>query len=566
MPEKMTNRDWLGIIILTLVCGIISFARLGDFNAPQTSWMPEPGERAIIDFGVMTEITEIQFRMGARHDRGFTVSHSTDGERWEPLHTVDGANVFYWTHVPVGVTTRFISITATGWDLRLQEIAFRGTDGELLTGFSTSPNAYALTDEQHLTPERRSFMNSTYFDEIYHPRTGYEFAYGLAVYETTHPPLGKVFIAASVRVLGMTPFGWRFPGALFGVMMVPLLYAFARALFRSNRWALFAAFIFAFDFMRFTQTRLATIDTYVTFFVIAMYFFMYLYVREVNLFAGDRRGREAVFLKKSLFYLALCGAMMGLAVASKWQGVYGAIGLPILFFPALYKLYTTEPRHEQRKTKITFMSCFIIFVAVPLVIYTLSYIPFMLAHGGGLRTAWNNQMHMYSYHAELVAEHNFASDWWSWPILQRPIWLYVNRISSTVNAGMTSFGNPAVWWFGIAATVAAVFSLVRRKGKDGTNDRYIIVFLLVAFAAQYLPWAMVSRLTFIYHFFPSVPFVILFITWFFKRYVKKPAITYTYAGIVAALFVLFYPVLSGLPMNVEFVRKWLAWLPGWVFM
>jgi dolichyl-phosphate-mannose--protein O-mannosyl transferase len=566
MPEKMTRQDWLGIIFLTLMCGIISFARLGDFSAPQTSWTPEPGEHAILDLGEHVLITGIHFRMGARHDRGFTVSYFGEDE-WQSLHTVNGANVFYWTYVPVNVYTRYIALTATGWDLRLQEIAFMGADGELLPVSHTSENATALTDEQHLVPERRSFMNSTYFDEIYHPRTGYEFANGLAVYETTHPPLGKVFIAASVRIFGMTPFGWRFPGTLVGVLMVPLLYAFARVLFRSNNGALFAALIFSFDFMRFAQTRLATIDTYVTFFVIAMYYFMYLYIREVNFYVTDRKHKESGFLKRSLPKLALCGVMMGLAIASKWQGVYGAIGLPVLFFPALYKVYINEPKYERGKTRTTVLSCFAFFILVPLVIYILSYIPFMAAQGGGLRAAWDNQQHMFSYHADLVAEHGFASDWWSWPLMIRPIWLYVNRISPTVNAGMTSFGNPAVWWFGIVAVGTAVVAVIRKKGfKNSSVPIYVPIFLLVAFAAQYLPWVGVSRLTFIYHFFPSVPFMVLLITWFFIRYVKKPVYIYVYAGLVVALFVLFYPVLSGVPMDVEFVRKYLVWLPGWVFM
>jgi hypothetical protein len=209
----MTRRDWLGIIILTLVCAVISFIRLGDFNAPQTSWTPEAGEIARIDFGAAVEISEIQFRMGARHDRGFTINHSPDGENWRTLHTVSNANVFHWTHVPVEATARYIEVIANHGDLRLQEIAFRDAQGGLISVFHTSPNAAALTDEQHLVPLRRSFMNSTYFDEIYHPRTGYEFVHGIGVYETTHPPLGKVFIAASVRVFGMTPFAWRFPGA-----------------------------------------------------------------------------------------------------------------------------------------------------------------------------------------------------------------------------------------------------------------------------------------------------------------------------------------------------------------
>jgi dolichyl-phosphate-mannose--protein O-mannosyl transferase len=117
-----------------------------------------------------------------------------------------------------------------------------------------------------------------------------------------------------------------------------------------------------------------------------------------------------------------------------------------------------------------------------------------------------------------------------------------------------------VWWFGIVAVLTAFATVIRKR------NLYVPVFLLVAMAAQYVPWMLVSRLTFIYHFFPSLPFMILLIVWFFRYYIKKPAIMYAYAGVVFAMFALFYPVLSGLPMNVEFVRKWLAWLPGWVFM
>lgn len=41
---------------------------------------------------------------------------------------------------------------------------------------------------------------------------------------------------------------------------------------RNTPAAALACFLFAFDFMHFTQTRIATIDVYITFFVIAMYY------------------------------------------------------------------------------------------------------------------------------------------------------------------------------------------------------------------------------------------------------------------------------------------------------
>jgi len=579
----MTKKEWLSIIALTIMVAFISFARLGDRHAPQTSWTPQFGEYALVRFPAPVDVGALMFRMGARHDQGFHVTFSRDGTAWEHLHQVNSANVFYWTHVPLREVVQYIRIMATGHELRLQEVAFLGTNAIAWGGFDLlTPEAYALFDEQHLVPERRTFMNSTYFDEIYHPRAAYEYVHGLWVFENTHPPMGKNFIALSVRLFGMTPWAWRMPGTLFGVLMVPLLYAFARVLFKHHGWAMFAATVFAFDFMRFTQTRLATIDTYVTFFVLAMYFCMFLYVREVNRYVTDRKNYEGAFLLRSLLMLAACGAMMGLAVASKWQGVYGALGLPVLFFPALYKLYCAEPRYEKRLSRTTFMACFGFFIAVPVVIYALSYIPFALAQGQGWRGAWDNQQHMFSYHAHLVAEHGFASNWWSWPLMLRPLWLYVNRISAEINAGMSTLGNPAVWWFGVVATAGAVWAVVKRKtvGAAHTrkplkrldpnfvmeNERYALIFILTAYGFNFLPWALISRLTFIYHYFPSVPFVVLLITWFFRRYLNRTALIVGYLTVVIGLFAFFYPVLSGWPMRVEFVHRWLTWLPGWVFM
>ena len=142
----------------------------------------------------------------------------------------------------------------------------------------------------------------------------------------------------------------------------------------------------------------------------------------------------------------------------------------------------------------------------------------------------------------------------------RPIWFFANTVSLEIRQGISSFGNPAIWWFGIAATVYSLYALIEKKD-------YLLIFILVAYAAQYLPWAFVSRTAFIYHYFPSVPFVVLLITYFFKNGpIRNRKITYAYGALVAALFILFYPVLSGMPFSVNFVHTYLRWLPGWVLM
>jgi len=584
-PPPMKIKDYAFIFAVIIIYSAIAFFRLGDMQAPQTSWTPELGEAVTIDLGSTQTISEIVYRMGPVHDRAFSLEASDDGENWRHIQMFSPGftAVFHWNYDPIvnedfvlmPFDARYLQIRSQSEGLRIQEVAFRNPHGELIPIASVYPANSPLVDEQHLVPEHRYFMNSTYFDEVYHARAGYEFLHRLNVFETTHPNMGQNFKAMSIAVFGMTPFGWRFPGTMAGVLMVPLIYAFARLLFKSNNWGLFATILFTFDFMHFAQTRIATIDSYVTLFVIAMYFFMYRFIH----------GVERDSFRKKMIILLLCGISVGLAIASKWQGVYAVLGLPFVFFPALYRLYL----RDRKQAETIFYSCFGFFVAIPLVIYLLSYIPFVNATGGGgLRNIWANTVSMYRYHSGLVETHSFSSYWWEWPLVLRPIWLYAGRIVDGARGTIASFGNPAVWWAGFVASIYIIFhfftqltpvefvqflkkpAYLRKRGlfiTKGLNRD--IAFLLVAFAAQYLPWMLISRLTWIYHFFPSVPFVVLILTWVVKHMVERQpklkGVAIAYACIVVALFALFYPVLSAWPISMEFVQTYLHWLPRWHF-
>ena len=112
-------------------------------------------------------------------------------------------------------------------------MVFQDADGNLLMPVNEK-DYHALFDEQDMFEGRQSWSNGTYFDEIYHARTAYEMVHHLYCYENTHPPLGKIFIALGVSIFGMNPFGWRFMGTLFGVLMVPIIYVFAKKMFKET--------------------------------------------------------------------------------------------------------------------------------------------------------------------------------------------------------------------------------------------------------------------------------------------------------------------------------------------
>ena len=357
--------------------------------------------------------------------------------------------------------------------------------------------------------------------------------------------------------------------------MVPPVYLFARKLSKNTLTAAFACVLFAFDFMHFTQTRIATIDVYITFFVILMYYFMYQY---------STLSFYDTSLKRTLLPLGACGFCMGMGIACKWTGVYAGCGLAVIFFSVLYKRYReyvyagTDPAgstngisHRYIRTHFipyarrTVLFCLVFFVAVPAVIYLLSYIPFRDYSDRELfgRLLYNQET-MFGYHSSLNSTHDFASAWYEWPLLKRPIWYYSRVITRTADGGLregiSAFGNPAVWWAGIPASFYMVYLGLKKKDKTAA-------FLLTGYMAQYLPWFFVTRITFIYHYFPSVVFVVLMIMYSFcqwKKSLARTAAIVLYAAVVLELFLLFYPVLAGAPVEAAFVEKYLRWFPGWV--
>ena len=616
----LKKRDWVIMLGLTAVYAVVGFYRLGAMTAPQTGYASTAaGESVVLDLGERREDFHIYY-YGGISDTQFSFAVSDDGEaysqesdaffdrgecfKWmalrSPVYAEDGVMVKGASGGMLSFSGRYLRVTFKGAGSALWEIA--AVDGEgnalplTLAGASgalegRADDPAALIDEQDTVPDVPSWYNSMYFDEIYHARTGYEHAHGLSTYETTHPPLGKVFMSWCIRLMGMTPFAWRFAGALCGVLMIPMIYLLAMQLFGRTSWAALAAMLLACDCMHYTQTRIATIDSFPVLFMMGMFLFMARWMK-MSFYHQP--------LWRTLVPLALSGVFMGLAIASKWIGCYGAVGLAVLFFARFYVLwrqsvYAREHRREApafaraanlfaRNGAQTIAACCVFFVVVPVVIYAASYIPYLRYYGEvrwNLRTferIWNAQVTMFDYHRNLVAEHFFASPWYEWPVIAKPMWYYNADFK---NPGMASsilaFGNPAVWWTGLAGILFVLgYSVYRNAlpalrvlpGRDDEYDRALPV-IAVAFLSGYLPWVLVSRLTFIYHYFASVPWIIL-ATAQGLRYLERGharaarVLAALLAAVALVLFIGFFPLASGF----EVPRAWcdaMNWFHNWMW-
>lgn len=567
VPASVAKRGGgiLGIVLLTAVYAAVAFSNLGDASSPEHYAALETGSTMEITFAQEVDLGRIFYFAGLNTGE-ITVYAGPIGAE-TAIGTMPHAyrDVFKWRDAELDEGTHLVTrlvLTAQNdreEPVEIGEMAFFDSRGLRVdpSDISVSPGAEGLTDEPMAVPEVSTWRNSTHFDEIYHARTALEHLRQIWPYEISHPPLGKLILSVGLVLFGVNPFGWRFMGTLFGVLMLPVLWRFLRKLFDDERIALCGTAIFAFDFMHFVQTRIATIDTYGVFFILLMYLCFWGWFRD-----GSKRD------------LALAGVFFGLGAASKWTCLYAGAGLGVLWVLAwLFRWHDARLAGEAEK-KTCFEDfilnvgfCVIWFILVPGVIYYLSYTPYGLAKGlrapgmyfSGeyLRTVWENQTFMFTYHAGLIAEHPYSSSWWQWLIDARPILYYLEYGEGTV-AAIAAFTSPILAWAGLISVVWLTVRAVRRQDRRA-------LFLVVGYLAQLVPWMVISRLTFAYHYFACVVFLVLALCAVFDEMRARGHIRWMYAftGVSLALFAMFYPVLTGVEVDRYYSWKVLKWFPSW---
>ncbi|MHB8399517.1 MAG: phospholipid carrier-dependent glycosyltransferase, partial [Candidatus Limnocylindrales bacterium] len=163
-------------------------------------------------------------------------------------------------------------------------------------------------------------------------------------------------------------------------------------------------------------------------------------------------------------------------------------------------------------------------LVLPIVVYILLYIPWALNSGGPAGSplifpagtpiigAWppghNGQTlfdltkAMYAYHNDLRATHPASSPWWAWPVDLKPVWFYQGSFAGNTSAAIYDAGNLVIWWLGVPAMGFVVWQSFKRRSPG-------LALIAIAFAFQWLSWARIDRATFQYHYYTSVPFVVI---------------------------------------------------------
>lgn len=557
----MNKKDaiWLGILLT--VFASLAFFRLGNTFAPQSAYRVTSENRDIVlDFGDYLDIGSISVFLGSLNTRHFSISvfNEVTGS-WEVIDGEAAAeSVFSWNRIDINYNVRYVGLVSTDDEAVFNEFVVQRTDGAVILPVNAQDYP-ELFDEQEMFPEAKTYMDGTMFDEVYHGRTAFEFIHSLPTYETTHPHLGKILISLGIRLFGMTPFGWRFMSVLFGILILAVMYLFAKKLFGSTFVAAASTSLLAFDCMHYTLSRIATIDIFAAFFILLMYYFLYEYFCRDNALKHSAKCELPAQLSGDVLApLGLCGLSMAFGIATKWTGVYAGAGLGILFF------WYTLTHFSKKQSARLFGFCCVFFIAVPLVVYTLSFLPVVghTPYKGLIDKAVRGSISMFEYHSKLVAEHYYSSPFYEWPVVWMPLLDANDAVSDTLVSSVSCMGNPAIWWAGIPCSLFVLYRwLGKRDQKAG--------FLFLSYAAQYVPWMSIGRITFIYHYFPAILFVMLMMGYTMDyavgrfRYGKKAVILYLITAIL--VFALFFPVISGLPVS----KQWglhLRWLKDWILV
>lgn len=463
-----------------------------------------------------------------------------------------------------------------------------------------------------------------YFDETQAAATAQEIlngnpaAWEFIGNENTHPPVGKLMIAGGMALLGQdNPFGWRFLGAMAGVGSIVFIYLLGKRLFNSEIAGMAAGFLMVFEGLSFAQSRMATPDAYLLFFVLGTVYFLIsdrfmlsgvffgaamatklsalLTVFPIVLYLLYRHWRSDKGEGSRLLYLApvsllafylgtpvLFGSFLvhkvdpGVLVPDlslSAPAFSAALGLWMAFWAlaplAAYLIYRTSrskrgPGEKAIPPLVVVLPLF--FVLVPLSIYLLTYVP-MIFSGHSLEDVVLLNRDGYNFHAAnpLVAgadaSHPYSSPWDTWPILMRPVFLYLGSAGDKIY----NLGNPVIFWFGLPALgfvlwrgisglrlrlneAAGGFSIV------GSVDREqaALLFVVLVYLGFFLPWAAQPRLTFLYHYLPSMSFLMLALGYIVHRSWQLPwsrPVAAVFLATVAVTFVYFYPLLAAVEVS-----------------
>ncbi|WP_052849631.1 dolichyl-phosphate-mannose--protein mannosyltransferase [Streptomyces avicenniae] len=530
-------------------------------------------------------------------------------ERLVPPYPEPGTRLWQYFGLATGTAARLARMTGWGGPLLVALLA-----GILRFVDLGSPDA-VIFDETYYAKDAWSLLQHGYEtdwpDDADERIIAGDIPAADAAAYVVHPPAGKWIIALGEWLFGLDPFGWRFMTAVLGTLSVLMLCRIGRRLFRSTFLGCLAGLLLAVDGLHFVMSRTALLDLVVMFWMLAAFGALLIDrdAARARLAAalpegGDGLLRPDADIARRLRlgarpWRVVAGLCLGLACATKWNGLYvlAAFGILTVLWDAGARRVAGARSPHRAMVRKDALPAFCALVPVALAVYVASWAGWFATSGGyyrnwadttgagssygwipaPLRSLWHYSTEVYSFHVGLTSEHNYQSNPWSWLIASRPVTYFYESSdpgqngcahASGCSREVLALGTPVLWWTACAALAYACYRwLFRRDWRAGA--------VLCAVAAGYLPWFMYQERT-IFYFYAVVlvPFLCLAVALLLGALLGPPGSTERrrVAGIVAAgvivllivwNFVYFYPIYTGMEIPRDGWRARM-WLDSWI--
>jgi Gpi18-like mannosyltransferase/4-amino-4-deoxy-L-arabinose transferase-like glycosyltransferase len=297
-----------------------------------------------------------------------------------------------------------------------------------------------------------------------------------------HPPLAKLIIALGIMIFGDHAWAWRVGNAILGTLLVGITYLLGRRMMRSRMAGALAAGAILLDGMYLVDSRIAVIDmVYLTFAAISYV----LFFRFVD--AKDLVSRRRV--------MPWMGLALGLCVGSKLY--IPAVTFLLVVGFMIYVLARDLRSDPQRDMRIIAAAALVGGVA------SIAYISVFLPHY--YLGWWGGIADLFHYYKEVIwyeksvssATHPYASPWWSWPLMLRPIAYWQDFPKTGKVATVWGGGNPALWWAGLTAITITAVQAFERPSLERS-------FLVIGYLGYLVIWVPIGRTLFLYHYMGSI--------------------------------------------------------------
>ncbi|MDQ1710704.1 MAG: dolichyl-phosphate-mannose-protein mannosyltransferase [Frankiaceae bacterium] len=447
------------------------------------------------------------------------------------------------------------------------------------------------------------------FDEVYYAcdaqmlwKYGYEHAHlkdNVCVVDSTttgagfvvHPPLGKWLIAIGEWIYGYDPnggarsaFGWRISACVVGALSVLVLCRLGRRLFRSTLLGCFAGLLLALDGLHFVQSRMAMLDIFLMFFVVAAAACLVADRdwgrRRLQQRLTEDRSFPGPWLGARPWRIA-AAVLLGLALGTKWSAVYH---VPIFLLVAYaWDVGARRAAGIRKPFRAALLKDGLyalgIFVVLPFVAYVATWTGWFVTDGGWRRTCGERyptscgpvagfikyHREILDFHVHLHSPHPYASKPWGWLVLARPVLYVYETPAKGTSQAVLAIGTPAIWWASVLALLGCVWGWISRRD-------WRAAFILAGFAVGYLPWFWPpDRTEFFFYALPALPFLCLALAYVAGLVLGPPdasptrrhvgvTIVGAYALLVVLNFFWLYPVLAAkvIPYGSWHSRMWFS--------